>query len=81
MIAPKWPAALQNRANIRLALGDIEGALDDGAEAIAGAKGPEQASIRLARSLALLSAGRLEEAERAVLDVFRFRFPAEVADA
>jgi tetratricopeptide (TPR) repeat protein len=64
-IAPQWPAALQNRANIRLALGDIDGALDDGAAAIAGAKGPEQASIRLARALALLSAGRLEEGWRA----------------
>ncbi len=64
-IAPHWPAALQNRANIRLALGDVDGALDDGAAAIAGAKGPEQASIRLARALALLSAGRLEEGWRA----------------
>ena len=60
-IAPKWPAALQNRANIRLALGDVDGALDDGAAAIAGAAGRERASIRLARALALLSAGRLEE--------------------
>ena len=60
-IAPGWPAALQNRANIRLALGDIDGALDDADAAIAGAKGPEQASIRLARALALLSAGRLED--------------------
>jgi tetratricopeptide (TPR) repeat protein len=64
-IAPGWPAALQNRANIRLALGDIDGALADGAVAITGTEGREQASIRLARSLALLRAGRLEEGWRA----------------
>jgi tetratricopeptide (TPR) repeat protein len=60
-LAPGWPAALQNRANIRLALGDIDGALADGAAAIASTEGREQASIRLARALALLRAGRLQE--------------------
>ncbi len=60
-LAPGWPAALQNRANIRLALGDVDGALADGAAAIAASQGREQASIRLARALALLRAGRLEE--------------------
>ncbi|HEY1881185.1 MAG TPA: flagellar protein FlbA, partial [Caulobacteraceae bacterium] len=60
-LAPGWPAALQNRANIRLALGDIDGALADGAAAIARTEGREQASIRLARALALLRAGRLEQ--------------------
>ena len=64
-IAPGWPAALQNRAGIRLALGDVDGALADGAAAAAGTHGREQASIRLARSLALLRAGRLEEGWRA----------------
>ena len=64
-LAPTWPAGLQNRANIRLALGDIDGALADGAAAIEGSRGVEQASIRLARALALLRAGRLEEGWRA----------------
>ncbi len=64
-LAPAWPAALQNRANIRLALGDIDGALADGADAIARTQGREQASIRLARALALLRAGRLEDGWRA----------------
>ena len=64
-LAPGWPAALQNRANIRLALGDVDGALADGAAAIARTQGREQASIRLARALALLRAGRLEEGWRA----------------
>jgi hypothetical protein len=65
-VAPGWPAALQNRANIRLALGDVDGALADGAAALAGTRpGREQASIRLARALALLRAGRLEEGWRA----------------
>jgi tetratricopeptide (TPR) repeat protein len=63
-LAPGWPAGLQNRANIRLALGDIDGALADGAAAIAATRGREQASIRLARALALLRAGRLEEGWR-----------------
>jgi tetratricopeptide (TPR) repeat protein len=64
-LAPGWPAGLQNRANIRLALGDVDGALADGASAIAATQGREQASIRLARALALLRAGRLEEGWRA----------------
>jgi tetratricopeptide (TPR) repeat protein len=64
-LAPGWPAGLQNRANIRLALGDVDGALADGALAMAATQGREQASIRLARALALLRAGRLEEGWRA----------------
>lgn len=64
-LAPGWPAGLQNRANIRLALGDVDGALADGAAAIPASQGREQASIRLARALALLRAGRLEEGWRA----------------
>jgi tetratricopeptide (TPR) repeat protein len=64
-LAPGWPSALQNRANIRLALGDLDGALADGAVAMAATQGREQASIRLARALALLRAGRLEEGWRA----------------
>ena len=64
-LAPGWPAALQNRANIRLALGDVDGALADGATAMAATQGREQASIRLGRALALLRAGRLEEGWRA----------------
>lgn len=64
-MAPGWASALQNRAIIRLALGDIDGALTDGAHAIALSQGRERASIRLARSLTLLRAGRLDEGWRA----------------
>lgn len=61
-IAPGWPAALQNRSIIRLALGDAAGAVNDLDAAIAGAPvGPGQASMRLARALALISAGRIAE--------------------
>jgi len=64
-IAPGWPGALQNRANVRLALGDIDGALADGDAAAAATRGRERASIRLAHALALLRAGRLAEGWRA----------------
>jgi tetratricopeptide (TPR) repeat protein len=82
-LAPGWPPALQNRANIRLALGDIDGAIADGVAGAAASKGREQASIRLAHALALLRGGRLEEGWRAYgarldpayVDALRFDIP------
>lgn len=62
LLAPGWPSGLNNRANVRLALGDAAGCLADLEQAIA-AMGPggERASMQMAQATALLSLGRLKD--------------------
>ena len=59
---PAHPHALYNRANAKLDLGDLEGALADCDAAMALAKAPSDlAMMRLARSTILLCSGRVGE--------------------
>jgi tetratricopeptide (TPR) repeat protein len=60
---PLFAKARYNRANVRLSLGDVAGALDDCEAALGAAQGDEteQAMMRFARATMLVAAGRLAE--------------------
>jgi Tfp pilus assembly protein PilF len=75
---PDFAKARHNRANIRLSLGDAEGALGDCGAALESPAltDAERAMMRFARSTMLLAAGRLEEG----WDVYEARFDPRYVD-
>jgi tetratricopeptide (TPR) repeat protein len=59
---PAFAKARYNRANARQPLGDALGAMEDLEAALPGAEGPfEQAMMKMARALLLMTLGRLED--------------------